>query len=133
MTAMPKVASGTVELTWDEESRVASIRFAGETNASGKDAKVLVAALTEWIGIEPRPFGLLGDGKGLRSLDAEYRSVWGRFMRTHRDHCCAAFFHMGPIVRVAADMFRIGTGLRLKAFADEAAARAWLREMGIAA
>jgi hypothetical protein len=40
---------------------------------------------------------------------------------------------MGPIVRLAAEMFRIGTGLKLKAFADEASARAWLRTMGIRA
>jgi hypothetical protein len=40
---------------------------------------------------------------------------------------------MGPLIRVAAEMFGIGMRLRLKAFADEAQARSWLREVGIAA
>jgi len=40
---------------------------------------------------------------------------------------------MNPVVRIAAEMFRLGTGLRLKAFATEAEARAWLQEMGIPA
>jgi hypothetical protein len=90
-----------------------------------------VSALGSWVGADPAPFGLLGDGHGLRSLDAEYRSLWGRFLRRQSERCFVAFFHMGPVVRIAADMFRIGTGLQMKAFADEEPARAWLREKGI--
>lgn len=127
------VTSGAIEMTWDPEARLAVIRFARKTQATGRDARVLVDSLTEWIGTEGRPFGLLGDGANLAGLDAEYRSVWGRFFREHRDESATAFFNMGPIVRVAAEMFRIGTGLPLKAFADEEDARAWLRQRGIPA
>jgi hypothetical protein len=38
---------------------------------------------------------------------------------------------VGPVIRVVAEMFRIATGIQLRGFADEAAARGWLREKGI--
>lgn len=130
---MDKVTRGSIEMTWDSEARLALLRFESATRATGKDAVVLVDALTRWIGTDRKPFGLLGDGGRLAGVDAEYRSVWGKFFRQHRDDSFIAFFNMGPIIRVAAEMFRIGTGLRLKAFAGEDEARSWLREMGIAA
>jgi hypothetical protein len=130
---MDRVTSGTIEMTWDPESRLAVIRFETETKATGKDAALLVEALTRWIGIERRPFGLLGDGGKLSGVDAGYRSVWGGFFKAHRAESYIAFFNMGPLIRIAAEMFRIGTGLHLKTFAGEAEARSWLRESGIAA
>jgi hypothetical protein len=130
---METVTSGTIQMTWDPDPRLAMIRFERETQATGRDARVLVDALTEWIGTEGKPFGLLGDGANLAGLDAEYRSVWGSFFRQHRDDSSTAFFNMGPIIRIAAEMFRLGTRLPLKAFADEQDARAWLRQRGIRA
>jgi hypothetical protein len=127
------VTIGNIHLTWDADARLATIRFAGETHATGRDATVMVDAMTAWIGTDGRPFGLLGDGGNLSGLDAEYRSVWGRFFRQHRADSSTAFFNMGPIVRIAAEMFRLGTGQQLKAFADEEDARAWLRQRGILA
>jgi hypothetical protein len=130
---MERILTGAIEMTWDPEARLAVIRFERATQATGKDAVVMVDAMTGWIGTEGKPFGLLGDGGRLSGLDAEYRSVWGRFLRRHRGDANVAFFNMNAIVRIAAEMFRIGTGLRLKAFVTEADARAWLRENGIAA
>ena len=129
--AMIEFATGSIRMTWDADARLARIRFESDTHATGEDARALVGALGGWVGADPAPFGLLGDGRGLRGLDAEYRSLWGSFLRRQRDRCFVAFFHMGPLVRVAADMFRIGTGLQMKAFAQEESARAWLRQMGI--
>ncbi len=131
--SMDKITSGTIELTWDSESRLAFIHFGSETHGTGKDALVLVDALTRWIGTDHEPFGLLGDGGNLAHVDAEYRSVWGKFFRQHREDSYIAFFNMKPSIRIAAEMFGIGMRLRLKAFADEAQARSWLRTMGIAA
>jgi hypothetical protein len=128
-----KITSGAIEMGWDPAVRLATIRFLRDTRATGADAVVLVDALSAWLGTDPRAFGLLGDGGRLSGLDAEYRSVWGKFLREQREHAWVAFFNMNAIVRIAAEMFRIGTGLRLKAFAHEAEARAWLRENGIAA
>lgn len=130
---MEKVATGSIEMTWDPAARVAELHFERETHATGPHATVLVEALTRWIGPDSSPFALLGDGKNLASLDAQYRAVWGEFLREHRDACVVAFYNMGPVIRIAAEMFRLGTGLRLKAFANEKDARAWLRTMGIAA
>lgn len=133
MTGMDRVTTGTTEMTWTSESRLAVLSFERETHATGNDAAVLVDALTRWIGTDHKPFGLLGDGGRLAGVDAEYRAVWGRFFRQHRADSWIAFFNMAPLIRVAAEMFRIGAGLRLKAFAHEEEARAWLRRMGIPA
>jgi hypothetical protein len=130
---MERVTSGTIEVTWDAESRLATIRFGGEVAITGRDAEILVKALTEWIGDDTRPFALLGDARGIQGVDAEYRAAWSRFFRVHRDRACVAFFNLTPVIRIIAEMFRVATGLQLKAFAEEAEARSWLREMGIAA
>lgn len=130
---MDKITTGSIEMIWDSEARLAMLRFELETRATGKDAVVLVDALTRWIGTDGKLFGLLGDGARLAGIDAEYRSVWGKFFRKHREDSRIAFYNMSPFIRIAADMFRIGTGVQLKAFADEGAARSWLRGMGIAA
>jgi hypothetical protein len=127
------VTSGSIQMTWDPDARLAVIGFTRQTQATGRDAVVLVDVLTGWIGTEGQPFGLLGDGGKLSGLDAEYRSVWSTFFRRHRDDSYIAFFNMNAFVRIAAEMFRLGTGMRLKAFAHEAEARGWLREMGIPA
>lgn len=133
MSSLEKITVGSIEMDWHAGTRLAVIRFARETHATGKEAVLLVEALTRWIGTDGRPFGLLGDGGNLRGVDAEYRSVWGTFFKQHRGDSHVAFFNMGPVVRIAAEMFRIGTGVQVKAFADEAGARSWLREKGIPA
>lgn len=130
---MESIRSGSIEMTWDPVSRLALIRFERDTHATGQDARMLVETLARWIGTDRRPFGLLGDGGRLSGLDAEYRSVWASFFKEHREDSHVAFFNMGTFIRIAAEMFRIGTGLRVRAFASEADARSWLRDMGIAA
>ncbi|MGH2491911.1 MAG: STAS/SEC14 domain-containing protein [Candidatus Limnocylindria bacterium] len=130
---MLNVTGDTYEMTWDRASRLATLRFSADTRATGHDAATLIDALTTWIADDPRPFALLGDGGRLKGVDAEYRSRWNRFLRQHKDRCFIAFFNMGALIRIAAEMFRIGSGLQLKAFADEESARAWLRGVGIAA
>lgn len=128
---MERVTVGSAEMTWDPEARLAVLSFARETTTTGPDATALVDALSRWIGADGRPFGLLGDGGKLRGVDAEYRSVWSRFLRQHKADSYTAFFNMSAVIRIAAEMFRIGTGLRLKAFATEEEARSWLRGVGI--
>jgi len=130
---MEKVSRGNIEMSWDPEARLAFLSFKEKTRATGPDAEALVSALTVWIGSEGKPFGLLGDGSKLGAVDAEYRAIWGQFFRKHRDDSFIAFFNMNAIVRVAADMFGIGIGLRLKGFAREQEARDWLRKNGIPA
>ncbi|MGH2582305.1 MAG: hypothetical protein ACRDFQ_05355 [Anaerolineales bacterium] len=130
---MENVASGAIEMTWDPNSRIAFISFKEETRATGKDAQVLVSALTQWIGGQRIPFALMGDGGKLSGVDADYRREWGNFFLQHRDDSYITFFNMNPIIRIAAGMFGLGTGLRLKPFATEAEARAWLRQKGIGA
>lgn len=125
---MQNITTGSIKMTWESETRLAVLRFQSETYATGKDAEVLIEALTQWIGKEGKPFGFLGDGDKLAGLDGQYRSLWSKFFRHHREDSFIAFFNMSPLIRVAAEMFGIGTGLRLKAFASEEEARSWLRK-----
>lgn len=131
MSDLEKVTVGSAEMDWDADSRVAILRFTGETHAGRQEAVLLVEALTRWIGTEGKTFGLLGDGGKLSGVDSEYRSVWGAFFKQHRGDSFTAFYNMSPVVRIVAEMFRIGTGVQMKAFADEMHARSWLRKRGI--
>ena len=126
---------GTVQLTWDPESRVAAMLFDQQTRSTGENATALVSAFGEWLSadLERKPFALLADAARLDAMDAGWRSVWGKFFREHRHHAWIAVFHMGPLIRIGAEMFRLGTGVRLKGFAEESGARAWLRKNGIGA
>jgi hypothetical protein len=133
MSVLEKTTVGSIEMDWHADTRLAVLRFTREAHPSGKEAVALVEALTRWIGTDGRTFGLLGDGEKLSGVDAEYRSVWGTFFRQHRRESYIAFFNMKPVIRIAAEMFRIGTGVQLKAFADETDARSWLRQKGIPA
>lgn len=130
---METVTIEAIQMTWDPGTRLAVIHFERDMHATGSDAQVLVTALEGWTGEERRPFGLLGDGGRLSGMDGDFRAVWSRFLRQHRDHCYISFFNQSVVVRISADMFRLGTGLRLKSFAHEEEARTWLREMGISA
>jgi len=110
---------------------VAVVHYSPDTNLVGEDATVLIGSLTGWIGTEERPFAILADAKGVRGTDADYRSKMGAFFKRHSKTTCIALTNMGPIIRIVTEMIRIGTGIRLKAFADDSAARAWLRGQGI--
>lgn len=127
-----EIQIGSIEMVWDEDARLATLRFTKESHATGEEAVTLVEALTQWIGSEGRPFGLLGDGERLKGVDAEYRSKWGSFLKQHSE-CYVALFNMNAVVRIVAEMFRIGTGMHLKTFARESEARLWLRRNGIPA
>ncbi len=70
---------------------------------------------------------------GFCGTDAEYRAKVSGFFRQHRDTAYIALIHLGPVIHVVVEMFRVGTGIQLKALGSEAAARAWLRTKGIAA
>lgn len=128
---MDRVTVHTITMTWDPAARLAHIFFTAPTQATGEDARALVAAITAWVGTEGKPFGLLGDGGKLGAISAEYRATWGRFFKEHRGHSHLAFYSMTPIIRLAAEMFRIGTGLDMRAFATEEEARSWLKAKGI--
>jgi hypothetical protein len=94
---------------------------------------VLIEALGGWIGTGGQPFAILADAKGVRGADAEYRAKTTTFYKQHRDQIYIALFNIGPLIRVVTEMFRIGSGLRVKAFADGGKAREWLRGEGITA
>ena len=69
----------------------------------------------------------------MSGTDADYRAVTGGFFGQHRDTARIALINLGPIIRIVAEMFRVGIRLQMRTFADEAAARTWLRTQGIGA
>jgi hypothetical protein len=131
--ALVTVTSGAMVLTWSAAPRLLELRFEQDSPATRQHGVVLVDLLTRSLGDDGRPFALLCDGARVTGLDVEYRAVTSKFFRQHRERCLIAAYNLGPIVRIIAEMFRIGTGTRVQGFAQEAEARAWLRRNGIAA
>jgi hypothetical protein len=127
------VTGESTTIQWDPRSRVASVRYAEDANLTAAAGVFIVEALTRWVGVDRQPFGVLADGSGLRGTDSEYRAKASAFFRQHRDTSYIALFHLGPVIHVVVEMFRVGTAIQLRSFGDEAAARAWLRTKGIAA
>jgi hypothetical protein len=127
------VASDSTQIRWDAASRIASVRYTAGVSLTGPDGPFLVDALTKWIGVTGEAFAVLADARGLRSTDAAYRAASGNFFKQHRATAYVALTNVGPVIRVVVEMFRLGTGIQLKTFADEGAARGWLRSKGIAA
>jgi hypothetical protein len=133
VSGLPAVKRGQVELSWDDDGRLARVHYGSDTTLDGEDGAFMVDALVGWIGGDGRPFGLLGDCQGLVGADAGYRSVMAAFLREHREDAMVAFFNATPFVRVAAKMYRSATGLPIEASDTQDEARAWLRARGIAA
>jgi hypothetical protein len=128
-----RVANASMEMTWHPNSRLAVLQFAPGIHLGAKEGALLVDTLAGWIATDGKAFGLLADTKGVRGAASEYRVKTRDFFKLHRDSVHVAVTGMGPVIRVVSEMFRIGTGIQLKGFADEASARAWLRDKGIAA
>lgn len=97
------------------------------------DGDFLVESLRGWIGEQNQPFAVLADAAGLLGTDATYRAKASGFFRQHRDISFIALINLGPVIHVVVELFRVGTGIQLKTFANEPAARDWLRSKGIAA
>ncbi len=130
MSDSGSISRDGVALAWDPDARLARLWFTAAAHLGGGHAAIVVEGLASFVGDAPQPYGVLIDGAGVLGADAEYRAKCRRFFSTHRENVHLAAYHLGPIVRVTVDMFRVGTGVQIKAFADEAAARSWLREHG---
>jgi hypothetical protein len=135
MTALASdtVTNESTEIRWDPGSRVASVRYAPGASLTVADGELLVGALTGWIGTGGAPFGVLADAKELGGTTAPYRASVSRFFRRHRGTARIALVNVGPVIQMVVEMFRVGTGVQLKVFRSEAAARSWLVAEGIAA
>jgi hypothetical protein len=127
------VTSAAADITWDAGSRVAFVRYKLAARLAVGDGVLLVDALTGWIGTESTPFAVIADAKELRGTDGSCRAHVSTFFRRHRETALVALFNMGPVIQVVVEMFRVGTGIQLETFGDEARARAWLRTKAIAA
>jgi hypothetical protein len=128
-----EVTTKSARIVWEPTSRVAVIHYSDGADLVASDGVDLVETLTNWIGTTTDPFGVLADTTGLHGTDGEYRAKAGSFFRHHRGTAFIALIKPGPVIQIVAELFRIGTGVQLKVFATEDAARSWLRTKGIAA
>ncbi|MEJ7729603.1 MAG: hypothetical protein WKG00_10330 [Polyangiaceae bacterium] len=133
MSDPPKVTSASTEISWSLEQRLAHVRYTRGAILNSKDGDFLVEALAGWIGADGQPFGVLADAAGLQGTEAAYRAKASGFFRQHRGAAFIALINVGTVIGVVVELFRVGTGIGLKTFGSEAAARAWLRTKGIAA
>jgi hypothetical protein len=136
MSALEDANAGvreSMEIALRPESRLVEIRFAPKTSLTGQHGAAMVDALKSVMGAQGERFALFADAKGVSGTDADYRAVTGGFFGQHRDTARIALINLGPIIRVVAEMFRVGIRLQMRTFDDEAAARAWLRTQGIGA
>lgn len=122
-----------MEITVDPEFRLAVARFGPDTNLTGEHGQGIVDAMKLLVGEKGQCFALLADAAGVCGTDADYRATTGKFFGQHRGTLRIALFNLSPIIRIVAEMLRIGIGVQMKTFPDEAAARSWLREQGIRA
>ena len=127
---MDTIRSGCVEMQWNPETRLCFVRYHDGPKATSEDGRNLVATITGWVGPQPRPFAMLVDGGKIQGGQPGYRGVMGAFFKIHKAHVAFAIFDLGPIVRIASEMFALGAGLNLKTFATEDLAREWLRKEG---
>jgi hypothetical protein len=127
-----EASSDSTRIVWNPPSRIAFVSYSQGAVLTNDDGTFLVAALAGWVGDRGEPFGVLADAAGLAGTDADYRAAASRFFRQHRDHAFIALINLGPVIHVVVEMFRVGTGIQLKTFPDEPAARSWLRTKGLA-
>jgi hypothetical protein len=132
-SGMESIVLESVEMRWDPRNRLARLAYLGNGKPKGKEAERLIAAMTGWIGTDGAPYFILVDGSRVTGGDPEYRAVWSRFYKTHKQQVQVALFAIGPVLRVAVEMFALGSGLRMKAFASEGEALAWLGKAGLGA
>ncbi|MBK7862917.1 MAG: hypothetical protein IPJ65_30765 [Archangiaceae bacterium] len=126
------VSNASSDIVWQPEARLALVSYTAGATLHEEDGTLLVEALRGWVGTEGRPFGVLANAKGLKATDGDYRARVGDYFKQHRE-AYIALTDMGPVIRVVVELFRVGTGVSLKAFATEAGAREWFRSVGIAA
>jgi hypothetical protein len=123
----PVASSPSFDLRYEPEARIVMLRCHADAKLGSVDGATLIEFLARWVGEDPGDFFLLADARGLRSVDAEFRRRLSDFFKSHGHNAMIGVIGAGPAIRVIAEMFRIGAGVRLVTFADEASARAWVK------
>lgn len=118
--------AGPATLTWDDDERLAVLRFV-EPGAGGlEDAEELTGKLAGWTAEDPGPYRLLVDCSEIADVDAGWRATWAECLAQHAHAVTVAWFNATPHIQLVILMFKKGTGVPGEAFATEREARAWL-------
>lgn len=121
-----------MELSWWPAKGLIEMRFVeAQMRATGDDAKALTEQLERWTKSRTEGFGILVDCEQIVKSDPAWRAVLSAYFRTRKFPLWIAWFNASILVRVSVEMFTLATPrLHGRVFADEAAARAFLREGG---
>jgi hypothetical protein len=118
---------GPVELSWDRDSRMATMWFVEEGSVGRTEAEQLSAQLSEWVGDpQPDPYSLLVDCSLIVDVDAGWRATWAEHFQRHKEQATIAWFNANARIRLIILMFIKGTRVNGRSFATEAEARSWL-------
>lgn len=128
---METYSKASTTMTWNAAARMARVSFVHGSRLLEADAACIAEGFTQWIGADTEPFGILVDAKGLAGSDGGFRSRCNAFFQQHRDRVVIAVIHVGPIVAILTELFRIGSRLNLKTLSSEEAAREWFRSKGL--
>ena len=130
MTEPDRVKTATLDMVWDDATRVCVTRVTPGASLTEEDGLVLVGAIERWIGESPALFAVLADGGGGHQADRGYRAVLSRYFRKRIDVARVAFFGLDPVLKVTVEMLQVATGMQLTVLENEEAARAWLAGHG---
>ncbi len=128
---METYSRASTVMKWDAATRMVYASFVPGSRLGEADANAIAEAFTRWIGADNDKFGVLIDAEGLAGSDGAFRARCNAYFKQHKERAMMAVIHVGPIVAVLTELFRIGSGLQLKTLSSETTARAWLRSKGI--
>jgi hypothetical protein len=128
-----RVTAGEIELVWEPERRLATMRYLVPKTGGADEARRLTEQLQAWTaGIDD--WALLVDCGRIANVDAGWRTVWFEYFKAHAQAARIAWFNANTLIKVVIQMFlaasRFASPLQGRAFGDEAEARAYLREHG---
>jgi hypothetical protein len=127
---MAVVREGPVQLSWDADARLATLRFIAPGVGGRDEAERIVGQLETWIDEgDGGAFRLLVDCSSMVDVDAAWRNIWGDFFKRVRDRGTVGWFNASARIRLVIIMFQKGTGVTGAAFETEAEARAYLEQV----
>jgi hypothetical protein len=128
-----RITTGDIELVWEPERQVATLRYLVPKTGGADEARTLTAQLQEWTA-QAEHWGFLVDCGRITNVDAGWRNVWFEFFKANARSVRIAWFNANTLIKIVIQMFlaatRLVSPLQGRAFGDESAARGYLREHG---
>lgn len=116
-----------IVVTWAPEARVVSFTYDDDRALTGEAADVIIPVVARWVGDE-RPYGILVDASRTLEANEAWRRRWTAFHRSHARLVRIAIFKASPFIQGFLHLYSAWSGVALRCFPNEHAARQWLGE-----